>query len=249
MSDPKDFLTRWSRRKRGAADEPDEAQRERQEPRAPDAPPVERADASPPRVASGATKPAFDLSKLPPIDSIAADTDITTFLAPGVPADVRLAALRRAWVVDPKVRDFVGLNDYDWDFNTPGAIPGFGSLEMTDELRQEVMRLVSAWQEGPEQTTPTVPTVATRSPETSAPPAQPTVMADKKSAIADSAENATVEATDASADHPAAAQDELIGDKASTQRSKDSAASQQKHSRSENLQTLARRGHGRALPK
>ena len=87
-------------------------------------------------------EPVFDLSKLPPIESITAETDIRAFLAPGVPAELRLAALRRAWVADPKVRDFVGLNDYDFDFHTPGAIPGFGPLEMTDELRQEVLRIV-----------------------------------------------------------------------------------------------------------
>ena len=72
-----------------------------------------------------------------------------------MPAELRLAALRRAWVADPKVRDFVGLNDYDFDFHTPGAIPGFGPLEMTDELRQEVLRIVSGWQAGAGAAEPT----------------------------------------------------------------------------------------------
>jgi hypothetical protein len=84
----------------------------------------------------------FDLSKLPPIESIGAETDIRAFLTPGVPAELTRAALRRAWAADPKIRDFVGLADYDWDFNTPGAIPGFGPLEMTDELRRQVAQMV-----------------------------------------------------------------------------------------------------------
>ena len=53
----------------------------------------------------------------------------------------------------PKIRDFVGLADYDWDFNTPGAIPGFGPLEMTDELRRQVARIVGAMQAEPEPAT------------------------------------------------------------------------------------------------
>jgi len=78
----------------------------------------------------------FDLATLPPIASIAADTDIRGFLAQGVPTEVAREALRRAWVADPKVRDFVGLADYDWDFNAPGSMAGFGALEMSDDLRR-----------------------------------------------------------------------------------------------------------------
>ena len=125
MSDPENFLTRWSRRKRNVADD----ERAEREQAVPDAPPAERAaiDPQPPSDADPApAEPAFDLTKLPSIESITAETDIRPFLAPGVPAELRLAALRRAWVADPKVRDFVGLNDYDFDFHTPGAIPGFG---------------------------------------------------------------------------------------------------------------------------
>ena len=74
-------------------------------------------------------------ASLPPLESITAESDIRAFLAPGVPPELTRAALRRAWAADPKIRDFVGLAEYDWDFNTPGAMAGFGPLEMTDELR------------------------------------------------------------------------------------------------------------------
>jgi hypothetical protein len=59
-----------------------------------------------------------------------------------VPVDIARAALRRAWSADPRIRDFVGLADYDWDYHTPGSAAGFGPLEMTDELRQMVARIL-----------------------------------------------------------------------------------------------------------
>jgi hypothetical protein len=53
---------------------------------------------------------------LPPIESIGAESDIRCFLAPGVPVELTRAALRRAWVVDPRIRDFVGLSENSSDF-------------------------------------------------------------------------------------------------------------------------------------
>jgi Protein of unknown function (DUF3306) len=76
----------------------------------------------------------FDLASLPPIESITAETDIRAFLAPGVPSELTRAALRRAWVCDPAIRNFVGLADYDWDFNAADSIAGFGPLRMTDDV-------------------------------------------------------------------------------------------------------------------
>jgi Protein of unknown function (DUF3306) len=148
MSEPENFITRWSRRKREAAQEAEATK--------PSAAPDVAADharaqdderdandAAAARSSSGERPPpAFDPAKLPPIETITAESDIRAFLAPGVPPELTRAALRRAWVADPKIRDFVGLADYDWDFNAPGAIAGFGSLEMTDELRREVARMV-----------------------------------------------------------------------------------------------------------
>jgi Protein of unknown function (DUF3306) len=251
MSDPENFLTRWSRRKRAAADEPAPPAGDERERSTGEARPSERAaDAVPPpqpvqAADAETTDPAFDLSKLPPIESITAETDIRAFLAPGVPADVRLAALRRAWVADPKVRDFVGLNDYDFDFHTPGAIAGFGPLQMTDALRQEVVRIVSAWQP-PAATTEASPVAAPPgAAKPAAVPTQPATATEETNAPARPA----ADASDAGTDQAAQAQDELIGSEATTQRSTDSVASQQEHSSPENLHTLARRGHGRALPK
>jgi hypothetical protein len=56
--------------------------------------------------------------------------------------DIARAALRRAWSADPRIRDFVGLADYDWDYHSTGSAGGFGTLEMTDEVRRMVARIV-----------------------------------------------------------------------------------------------------------
>lgn len=147
MSEPENFLTRWSRRKRAtqaaedaqagtpAADAPAAAPRD-EEPRQEAAAPVARN--APP----AAPAPAFDPATLPPIDSITAETDIRAFLAPGVPPELSRAALRRAWAADPKIRDFVGLAENAWDFTAPDSIAGFGTLTMTDELRRQIAQMV-----------------------------------------------------------------------------------------------------------
>lgn len=128
MSESDDFLTRWSRRKQEAA----QAKRVKDEP-AP--PPPDKA------LPETAGEP-FDVSALPPIDSITALSDVRDFLRAGVPAELARAALRRAWSADPAIRDFVGLSENAWDFTAPDSIPGFGPLEDTPEIRALVDRIV-----------------------------------------------------------------------------------------------------------
>src|SRR6266568_2513699 len=142
MNDPENFIARWSRRKRNVSDDSKSAIA--RTPAATSTEPAEepRENCDPAPVVSGASEAAFDVTKLPPIETITADTDIRAFLAPGVPAELTRAALRRAWATDPKIRDFIGLSENAWDFNAPGAIAGFGPLEITDELRQQIMRMV-----------------------------------------------------------------------------------------------------------
>jgi hypothetical protein len=118
MSD-EEFLKRWSRRK--------------QEAKAAEPAPLPQTDAAAPRVPDAVSEPEIDLSKLPPIDSITAATDITVFLRENIPAELSRAALRRAWAADPAIRDFVGLAENAWDFTDPNAMPGFGALQGTPE--------------------------------------------------------------------------------------------------------------------
>src|SRR5262249_57174419 len=69
-----------------------------------------------------APEPGLDLARLPPLESITAETDIRAYPAPGVPAELTRAALRRVWSADPQIRDFVGLSENSWDFNDPDAV-------------------------------------------------------------------------------------------------------------------------------
>jgi hypothetical protein len=82
----------------------------------------------------GAKAQRVDLARRQSIDSITATTDIRPFLAPGVPLELVRAALRRAWVTDPRIRDFRGLQENDWDFSNPTGTPGFGRLEIANDL-------------------------------------------------------------------------------------------------------------------
>ncbi|HZL40940.1 MAG TPA: DUF3306 domain-containing protein [Pseudolabrys sp.] len=130
MSDPVNFLDRWSRRKRDGADEPapGEANKTAGAP--------EPVEAKPP-----AAETAFDPASLPPVESITAESDIRAFLQPGVPPDLSRAALRRAWSSDPAIRDFVGLVENGWDFNDPTAMPGFGPIDAS-EVAQLLARVI-----------------------------------------------------------------------------------------------------------
>src|SRR5262249_9075398 len=132
MSDREDstenFMQRWSRRKR-AANTPDQGETEPPRPEQVDA----AADSST-SAESAPDLPAFDPPALPPIESITATSDVRAFLAPGVPEELTRAALRRAWMTDPTIRDFVGLAENQGDFTKPEGVPGFGPLELTEEL-------------------------------------------------------------------------------------------------------------------
>jgi uncharacterized protein DUF3306 len=147
-----DFLSRWSRRKRdvGETEQAKSAPSERDG--VPEnAVPKNAATVETARAIESGKSAVFDVKSLPPIESITAATDIRPFLAPGVPVDLARAALRRAWSADPRIRDFVGLADYDWDYNTPGSAAGFGPLEMTEELRRMVGRILGDIVDAPDR--------------------------------------------------------------------------------------------------
>lgn len=149
------FLSRWSRRKRAAATTPP-------------------ADAAPAVAAPAGEMPAgetpigetladFDLASLPPIDSLTAESDITGFLRPQVPAALRTAALRRAWMLDPAIRDYVGPADYAWDFNAEQGMAGF-SLELGGDVKRLLAQAIGLVEEA--ETPPEAPAAAGPAPET-----------------------------------------------------------------------------------
>jgi Protein of unknown function (DUF3306) len=94
------FLSRWSRQKLT-------------EPRG------ESEPASPP-----VDEPELDLSKLPNVDELTAESNIAAFMQKGVPEALQRLALRRVWSLDPSIRDFVEVAENQWDFNAVGGIYG-----------------------------------------------------------------------------------------------------------------------------
>jgi hypothetical protein len=113
------FLGRWSRHKTEARARKVEARAREVEPGA--ACDTPEAD-------------VFDPESLPPVESLGVDSDYTAFLARGVPKALRNAALRRAWVTDPAIRNHRTPAEYDWDCNAPG----YGRLWSCDDPRRLV---------------------------------------------------------------------------------------------------------------
>ena len=134
MTAPENFVSRWARLKREVAGIR-EAELDTKAPQpgaavAPDtgaAPPAQHGN-------DGVDDEAFDLARLPSIETITGDTDIRAFLRGRVPAELTRAALRRAWASDPAIRDFIGIAENQWDFNDPNAIPGFGPMLESDNV-------------------------------------------------------------------------------------------------------------------
>jgi Protein of unknown function (DUF3306) len=246
MSEPENFIARWSRRKRAAAQEVEATK----PPAAPDAaaeraPDTER-DAHDAAVAPSGELPElpFDPASLPPLESITAESDIRAFLAPGVPAELTRAALRRAWAADPKIRDFVGLAENAWDFNAPGSIAGFGPLEMTDELRREVARMVGRAL-ADEDTDRPAPISA------EAPPERPSVETSVESAAATPEVPTQVgQSNHGPSQIECGAEDnEGHNSEPSVQRSKVINAAQNIPENDDNDQVIAKHPHGSALPR
>ena len=147
------FLSRWSRRKRGEElPEPEPASPVAEAKPEPEPAPAPVAEAPPP-------EPEFDVSTLPPIESLDASSDFTVFLKPGVPQALRTAALRKAWLADPLIRDYMSPLDYAWDFNTPGGLPhGFSNvLAETGEALRKLVNQAIGEMEPEEETAPEPP--------------------------------------------------------------------------------------------
>jgi hypothetical protein len=224
MSDPENVFARWSRLKREKAQKdgesaatdgdtiPDEA---------------EAAVATPAQLQS--QDPPLDVSTLPPIDSIVAGSDVKAFLQAGVPAQLARAALRRAWVADPAIRDFIEMAENQWDFTDPGSIPGFGPLTSADDIPRLVAQALGKLPLSP----PEVGTV--RDEET-----RPTALSDAPAPRCDARAEAP-SLVDANQDEtlPLTSPDEISKEEIATQHDLDSDVSTGKP---------ARRSHGKALP-
>jgi hypothetical protein len=115
------FLSRWSRRK--LREETLRAPEEEAHS------PVAREVLPDPAETTGEAEAEFDLSSLPAIDDLTAETDISRFFHKGVPDALRNAALSRIWRLDPYLQKPDILAEYAWDFNDPNSMIGFGALD------------------------------------------------------------------------------------------------------------------------
>jgi hypothetical protein len=190
-----------------------------------------------------ATAPAFDLSKLPSIESITATTDIRPFLAPGVPAELTRAALRRAWVADPAIRDYIGPSENAWDFTAPG-VPGFDLSPPTGDLKRMVAEIMGSQPaEQPEQPPPESKSDSVAA--TDHPPSLQDEPTEPARAALLSHSIVKPEPETRTEPEPNSVSDQTI----SAEQENDNAASQQNEITHESGLQVAKRNHGGALPK
>jgi hypothetical protein len=121
-----DFFSRWSKRKRAVPP----AHPPAREPAGSEVAPHSE------ELSGGETLPPEELAKLPSLESLTAQTDLTQFLRAGVPMVMRKAALRRMWSLDTNIRDYVSeAREYAYDWNAVGGVPGNGPLLPTDDIK------------------------------------------------------------------------------------------------------------------
>jgi Protein of unknown function (DUF3306) len=172
----------------------------------------------------------FDPASLPSVDAITFDTDIRPFLQGRVPAALTRAALRQAWTRDPAIRDFIGIAENQWDFNDPGAIPGFGPLLGEDNVQSLFEQAIGLGRKLAE-TVPEMPVSVAQQ--------QPVVVEQALPALNQAAPRASDELPAVELDVPAST--ENSGDEAMARGDDDAAA---EHDFPSN-----RRSHGSALPR
>jgi hypothetical protein len=258
MSEKENFIARWSRRKRRPTQD---VQATQPAPVAPADTDADRAgDANGADTSVSASAPLepraesrelpFDVSSLPPIDSITADSDIRVFLAPGVPPELARAALRRVWTADPAIRDFVGLAENAWDFNAPESVAGFGPLEMTDELRRQVARILGGGLASDEDD---APASTSRAGQTSAAAVESPVEAATRTADAgesaapEEQSNCREQCSEQEPSRPSENEDD--NPSAIARGVRVDFAPQYDPAEPDNIQVAVRASHGRALPK
>jgi hypothetical protein len=127
--DPRDFLSRWARRKR-------ESTRESAQPERPQAP------------APGA--PAKEQAELPSLESLSFESDFTGFLRANVEESVKRAALKKLFS-DPRFNIMDGLDTYIDDYTKNDPIPP-EMLKQLDHARSTFLGLEPPAQEAQQAT-------------------------------------------------------------------------------------------------
>ena len=156
MSEPENFLSRWSRRKLEGVERDgrprDRRRHRRRETRSSAIRKRPRRALTRPSCQAQDEEPAFDPANLP-LARIRSDPNRhPRFPAdPGVPVALSRAALRRAWSTDPAIRDFIGLAENQWDFTATNSIPGFGPLDPAEVPRLLAKIISSNWRHRPDR--------------------------------------------------------------------------------------------------
>ncbi len=238
MSENRNFLSRWSRKKREAAELPPQAAA----PAAKDAESKESAAAAAPADGTKATRteadePKFDLASLPSIESIGPDTDIRQFLRAGVPAELARAALRRAWASDPAIRDYIGLSENSWNFNTPGAMYGFDHSDPGVDVRRLAEEMFGGGSKTVAEKPAALPTEGQRAIEVGA-----------KSKAVGEVDPPAHDIVKATQEPNSEDKDRVVEQQLTAAQYDGDVASQQEQSRKDAASSSAPRRHGRALP-
>lgn len=142
------FLSRWSRRKRAAAAEEEPAANLEIEPEdatfaeANDTIALSPAENQDIGALAGEPDPdetlsAEEIEALPPLDTVTSREELQLFLRKGVPKALRQAALRKVWMMNPKISGYLDVaRDYAYDWNVAGGVPGnSGTLSPSEALR------------------------------------------------------------------------------------------------------------------
>jgi hypothetical protein len=154
MSRPEDetpvdggFLGRWAKRKQE----------------------VQRQDLVPQNVPDALPEPVPEARAeelpLPSLDSIVPGSDLTAFFQKHVPEALRTAALRKLWVTDPEIKNFIEMADYQWDFNNPDSIPGWSSSVEGVDVKDMLEKVMGMEKPVADISPHTLPAMAPENPE------------------------------------------------------------------------------------
>ena len=157
----KGFLARWSQRKQEAKQPEHDA-------------PVAEAKLPTEQIGASEPEPEFDLSSLPKLEEMTSTTDITGFLRKGVPEQLRNAALRQSWALDPAIRNYVNpALEYAYDWNTPGGVPGSSEIGAGVDVARLVSQIMGTGESPAKASAPAVDPAAERGgpPQSSVPEA------------------------------------------------------------------------------
>jgi Protein of unknown function (DUF3306) len=109
---------------------------------------------------------------MPSLDSIVPGSDLTVFFQKHVPEALRTAALRKLWVTDPEIKNFIEMADYQWDFNNPDSIPGWSSSVEGVDVKGMLEKVMGIEKPAPDISPHTLPAMAPENPEQSSPEPQ-----------------------------------------------------------------------------